>query len=95
MKLIDKFLKILKTDRNTFVAYIMLMITFFLIVDRAAEVLLIITNGVAYHYWGPIAYALSFLAPSFCFMFVVSSSFIKEVYLFLSIISFYFLQTPY
>ena len=77
MKLIDKFLKILKTDRNTFVAYIMLMITFFLIVDRAAEVLLIITNGVAYHYWGPIAYALSFLAPSFCFMFVVSSSFIK------------------
>ena len=48
MKLFDKFLKILKTDRNTFATYILLMVTIYLIVDRVFEVLLIITNGVAY-----------------------------------------------
>ena len=53
MKLFDKFLKILKTDRNTFATYILLMVTIYLIVDRVFEVLLIITNGVAYHYFEP------------------------------------------
>ena len=78
MKLFDKFLKILKTDRNTFATYILLMVTIYLIVDRVFEVLLIITNGVAYHYFEPQVYGLAFLAPIFCFLFSFSSSFIKS-----------------
>jgi len=78
MKLFDKFLKILKTDRNTFATYILLMVTIYLIVDRVFEVLLILTNGVAYHYFEPQVYGFAFLAPIFCFLFSFSSSFIKS-----------------
>ena len=70
MKLFDKFLKILKTDRNTFATYILLMVTIYLIVDRVFEVLLILTNGVAYHYFEPQVYGLAFLALYFVFYLV-------------------------
>ena len=42
MKLIDKFLKKLNTDRNTFVTYILTLVTVYLAVDRIVEMLLMI-----------------------------------------------------
>ena len=40
MKIIDKFLNFLKTDRNTFATYILTLITVYLAVDRVVEMLL-------------------------------------------------------
>ena len=34
MKYIDKFLKLLKTDRNTFATYILTLISIYICVDR-------------------------------------------------------------
>ena len=41
MKLLDKFLKILKTDRNTFLTYVLTLISFYLVIDRLIEILFI------------------------------------------------------
>ena len=54
MKLLDKFLKFLQTDRNTFFTYILSLITVYIVVDRLVEYLLIVFTGVASNYWGPI-----------------------------------------
>ena len=40
MKIIDKFLRFLKTDRNTFATYILTLVTVYLAVDRIVEMLL-------------------------------------------------------
>ena len=48
MKLIDKFLKKLNTDRNTFATYILTLVTIYLAVDRLVEMLLMIFTGVSY-----------------------------------------------
>ena len=40
MKLIDKFLKKLNTSRNTFVTYVLTLISFYLAIDRIVEMLL-------------------------------------------------------
>ena len=50
LKLIDKFLKFLKTDRNTFVTYILTLISAYILIDRIVELLFIIFTGVAYSY---------------------------------------------
>ena len=42
MKIIDKFLKFLKTDRNTFLTYILTVITIYLAVDRIVEMMFMI-----------------------------------------------------
>ena len=47
MKIIDKFLKFLKTDRNTFVTYILTLLTFYIGIDRVVEMLLMIFTGVS------------------------------------------------
>ena len=60
LKYIDKFLKYLKTDRNTFVTYILTLITAYLVVDRLVELMFMIFTGVSYSYWGPIEYTLAF-----------------------------------
>ena len=77
MKFLDKFLKWLKTDRNTFFTYILSLLTIFILVDRLVEFLLIVFTGVASVYWGPITYALALLCPIFAFLFSGSSKFIK------------------
>ena len=41
MKVIDKFLKWLKTDRNTFFTYVLSLLTIFILVDRLVEFILI------------------------------------------------------
>ena len=77
MKLLDKFLKRLQTDRNTFFTYVLSLITVYIVVDRLVEYLLIVFTGVASNYWGPITYGIAFLCPIFAFLFSMSSKFIK------------------
>lgn len=77
MKLIDKFLKFLKTDRNTFFTYILTCITIYLSVDRLIEIMFMILTGVSLDYWGPIKYTLALACPIFAFLFSGSSKFVN------------------
>lgn len=78
LKLIDKFLKFLKTDRNTFLTYILTLITIYLTIDRVVETLIMIFTGMGQSYWGPIGYAFAFCCPIFAFLFSCSSKFAKS-----------------
>ena len=51
MKLIDKFLKKLGTDRNTFATYILTLISIYIVVDRIVEILFMVFTGVSHSYW--------------------------------------------
>ena len=75
MKYIDKFLKVLKTDRNTFATYILTLVSVYLAVDRLVEMLLMIFTGVSYAYWGPIEYTFALACPIFAFLFSGASKF--------------------
>lgn len=75
LKLIDKFLKFLKTDRNTFATYVLTLISAYILVDRIVELLFIIFTGVGFSYWGPIQYTLAFACLAFAFFFSGSSKF--------------------
>ena len=77
LKLIDKFLKFLKTDRNTFATFILTLISAYILVDRLVELMFMIFTGVAYSYWGPIQYTLAFASIIFAFYFSSSSKFVK------------------
>ena len=59
LKAIDKFLKYLKTDRNTFLTYVLTLVSAYLVVDRIVEMLMMIFTGMAVSYWGPITYTLA------------------------------------
>lgn len=94
MKIIDKFLKFLKTDRNTFFTYILTVLTIYFVVDRLMEILFMIFTGVSASYWGPLKYTFALACPIFAFLFSVSSSFVKSddmkiTFLYLYIISLY------
>lgn len=75
MKFIDKFLKKLNTDRNTFATYLLTLITAYLAIDRIVEMLLMIFTGVSYSYWGPIHYTFALACPIFAFLFSGPSKF--------------------
>ena len=75
MKLIDKFLKKLNTSRNTFVTYVLTLISFYLAIDRIVEMLLMIFTGVSVSYWGPFKYTLAMACPIFAYLFSPSSEF--------------------
>ena len=75
MKIIDKFLNFLKTDRNTFATYILTLITVYLAVDRVVEMLLMIFTGVSFSYWGPIQYTFALACPVFAYLFSGPSKF--------------------
>ena len=75
LKLFDKFLKLLKTDRNTFFTYILTLATAYIVVDRLIEILLIIFNGVSVTYWGPFMYTFALACPVFAFLFSGGSKF--------------------
>ncbi len=77
MKYIDKFLKFLKTDRNTFLTYILSLATVYIVVDRVIELVFMGLTGVASSYWGPIQYTLALACPVFAFCFSYSSKFVK------------------
>ena len=48
MKYIDKFLSKLKTDRNTFVTYVLTLISVYICIDRIAEILFMIFSGFCF-----------------------------------------------
>ena len=75
LKYIDKFLKFLKTDRNTFLTYVLTLISAYLVIDRIVEILLMIFTGISTSYWGPIQYTLAFACPIFAFLFSGSSKY--------------------
>ncbi len=78
MKYIDKFLKKLKTDRNTFATYVLTLISFYICIDRIVEILLIGLSGISVDYWGPIKYTIALACPVFAFYFSGSSKFVTE-----------------
>ena len=75
MKYIDKFLKKLNTNRNTFATFVLTLITIYLAIDRIVEMLLMIFTGVSVSYWGPITYTFALACPIFAYLFSGSSSF--------------------
>lgn len=78
VKIIDKFLKFLKTDRNTFVTYILTLLSIYVLVDRVVELLILFFTGISVSYWGPIQYTLAIACPVFAFFFSGSSKFAKS-----------------
>lgn len=78
MKYIDKFLKFLKTDRNTFLTYILTLVTIYIVVDRIIEIVFMMLSGVGSSYWGPIQYTLALACPVFAFCFSFASKFVKN-----------------
>lgn len=77
MKYFDKFLKFLKTDRNTFLTYILSVATVYIVVDRIVELVFMAFTGVSSAYWGPIEYTLALACPVFAFCFSFASKFVK------------------
>lgn len=75
MKYIDKLLKKLNTDRNTFATYVLTLVTAYLAVDRIVEMLFMIFTGVSHSYWGPIEYTLALACPVFAYLFSGPSKF--------------------
>lgn len=78
MKHIDAFLKKLKTDRNTFATYILLMVSIYITIDRFMEIFFIGATGMAVSYWGPIKYTFALACPVFTLLFSYSSKFVTE-----------------
>ncbi len=78
LKKIDKFLKWLGTDRNTFVTYLLTLATIYVMVDRIVELLILFFTGIGVSYWGPIAYTIALACPVFAFLFSGTSSFAKS-----------------
>ena len=75
LKVLDKLLKYLKTDRNTFLTYILTLVTAYIVVDRVVEMLIMIFTGMAVSYWNPIVYTLALACPVFAFLFSGSSKY--------------------
>ena len=93
-KWLDKLIKLLKTDRNTFFTYILTLLTIYVLVDRVTELLLMWFTGISVNYWGPIKYTLAIACPVFAFLFsgqsiYASSQFIKLTFVYLYAISLY------
>ena len=78
MKYIDKFLKMLKTDRNTFATYVLTLISIYIVIDRLIEILFIGFSGISVSYWGPIKYTLALACPIFAFYFSFASKFVTH-----------------
>lgn len=75
MKLIDKFLKKINASRNTFVTFVLTLISFYLAIDRLVEMLIMVFTGVSVSYWGPFMYTFALACPVFAFLFSASSEF--------------------
>lgn len=78
MKILDGFLKILKTNRNTFIAFVLTMLTAYFVVDRVVEWVIICTTGMATSYWGPITYTIAFACTAFAYAFAIPSKLSKS-----------------
>lgn len=94
MKYIDSFLKKLKTDRNTFVSYVLTMISIYIVIDRLVELIFIAATGMSVSYWGPIKYTLALACLTFAMHIGFASKFVTEdtkklSFLYIYIIGFY------
>lgn len=94
LKYIDKFLKFLKTDRNTFLTYILTLLSIYFVVDRLVEILMMIFTGMSVSYWGSFMYTFALACPIFAFLFSYASQFAKsrkdkETFLHLYVIALY------
>ena len=78
MKILDSFLKKLKTNRNTFFAFILTLLTAYFVVDRIVEWVILCFTGIATSYWGPIKYTIAFACPAFAYAFAVPSKLAKS-----------------
>ncbi len=93
---IDNFLSKLKTDRNTFLTYILTLISFYLCIDRVVEILFIGATGMYVDLWGPIKYTFAILCVTFAYHFSSSSKFatndrIKLSFLYIHMLGLYIL----
>ena len=75
LKYFDKFLSKLKTDRTTFVTYILTLLTLYFLIDRIVEILFIAGSGLSVDYWGPFMYTFAFACATFAFYFSYASKF--------------------
>lgn len=75
LKLFDKFLSKLKTDRTTFATYILTLFTIYFLIDRIVEILFIAGSGLSVNYWGPFKYTFAFACATFAFYFSFASKF--------------------
>lgn len=94
MKYIDNFLKKLKTDRNTFITYILVLVSIYIVVDRFIEIIFIGATGMSVTYWGPIKYTFALASIIFALEFSFSSKFVtqdtkKLSFLYIFVIGFY------
>ena len=78
MKYLDKFLKVLKTNRNTFFTYLFTLLTAYILIDRIVEMLILFFTGMSVSYWGPIKYTFALSCPIFAFVFSFPSKFCKS-----------------
>ena len=78
MKYVDKFLKLIKTDRNTFFTYLFTLLSAYIVIDRIVELLIIFFTGMSVSYWGPIGYTLAMACPVLAFVFSYPSKFCKS-----------------
>lgn len=93
-KWLDKLIKLLKTDRNTFFTYILTLLTVYILVDRFSELLLMCFTGISVSYWGPIKYTFALACPVFAFLFSGQSAFasshlIKLTFVYVYVIALY------
>lgn len=75
--LYKKFFKLLKTDANTFVGYLLTLLSIYFSVDRLCEMVLLISKGIGISYWGPFMYTFVLACPVFGFLIMCESSFNK------------------
>ncbi len=75
---LDKFLKKLKTDRNTFFTYILTLLSVYICIDRVIEMMFLILTGVSVSYWGPFVYTAALACPVFAFLFGAGSQFATD-----------------
>ena len=77
LKYFDKFLKFLKTDRNTFLTYILTLLSIYFAVDRLVEIIFLGFTGISSDYWGPFLYTFALACPVFAYLFSGPSKFTK------------------
>lgn len=77
-KYIDKFLKKLKTDRNTFFTYVLTLLSVYFCIDRIVEMLFLCFTGISVSYWGPFMYTFAIACPVFAFLLGAGSQFATD-----------------
>jgi len=75
IKYLDILVKKCKTDRTTFVTYVLTLVSAYIVIDRVVEIIIIWFTGMSVSYWGPIAYTVAIMVPWFTFFIANASKF--------------------